>query len=245
MKDLFKRNGNQLSNSNTEGKPPVASSREVQAFLGKVAALPKSTGSEARLIFSLDATASRQSTWDQASRLQKEMFVSTQLLGGLSVQLCYFHGLASFHCTDWHTDPDRLLVHMSGIHCEAGLTQIGRLLKHVIDENRRLKVKALIFIGDAMEENIDVLCHLAGQLGLLNVPMFIFQEQSEPVARQTFQEMARLSGGAFCQFDASSAEQLKDLLRAVAIYATGGLKALESFSKVSHKSVKLLGQQLK
>jgi len=105
--------------------------------------------------------------------LQKEMFVSTQSLGGLTVQLCYFHGLASFHYTDWHTDPDRLLSHMSRIHCEAGLTQIGRLLHHVIDENQRMRVKALIFIGDAMEENIDVLCQLAGKLGLLNVPIFI------------------------------------------------------------------------
>ena len=96
-----------------------------------------------------------------------------------------------------------------------------------------------------MEENIDVLAQLAGQLGLLNVPLFMFQEGGDPVARQAFMDMSRLSGGAYSQFDSASAEQLKDLLKAVAIYAAGGLKALENFSKTSNKNVKLLEQQLK
>jgi hypothetical protein len=207
--------------------------------------LPAVTGKEARLVFSLDATASRQNAWDQASQLQSEMFVSAQSLGGLQVQLCYFRGLGEFYSSEWHTDPDNLLSQMSGIYCQAGMTQLERLLRHVINQNNEEKIRGVIFIGDAMEESMDVLCQLAGKLGLLNVPLFIFQEREDPRARQTFVEMARLSGGAYCQFDAASAEQLKDLLRAVAIYATGGLKALENFSRTSHKSVKLLGQQLK
>ena len=48
---------------------PVASSRaEIEAFLGQVKALdPSIAASErGRLIFALDATMSRQPTWDQA-----------------------------------------------------------------------------------------------------------------------------------------------------------------------------------
>ena len=247
MKDLLDKMTKQVSASKS-AKQRVARKNDVQAFLKQVAKLPKTpnaTGKEARLIFSLDATASRQIAWDQATQLQGEMFVSAQSQGGLQVQLCYFRGLGEFYSSPWHTDSDKLLKQMSGIYCQAGMTQLQRLLKHVIDENNDEKIRGVIFIGDAMEESMDVLCQIAGKLGLLNVPLFLFQEREDPVARRTFVEMARLSGGAYCQFDSSSAQQLKDLLRAVAIYATGGLKALEDFSKTSHQSVKLLGQQLK
>ncbi|MBL4820542.1 MAG: VWA domain-containing protein [Gammaproteobacteria bacterium] len=226
----------------------VSKNAAVQQFLNKVSTMPKlpaTTGNEARLLFALDATASRQYTWDQASKLQSEMFVGAQALGGLQVQLCYFRGLGEFYSSQWHTDADNLLRQMSGITCQAGMTQMERLLRHVIKQNSEEKIRGVIFIGDAMEESMDVLCQLAGKLGLLNVPLFIFQEGGDPLARQTFVEMARLSGGAYSQFDASSAQQLRDLLRAVAVYATGGLKALEDFSKTSHQCVKLLGQQLK
>ncbi len=247
MKDLFKKASRQLSTARP-GKPAVTASSDVQAFLGKVNAMsrkPGATGAMAPLIFALDATASRQETWDRASQLQSEMFVSAQSTGGLQVQLCYFRGLGEFFRSEWHTDADRLLQQMSGLQCQAGMTQIEKLLRHALDQNSRQRLRGVIFIGDSMEENMDVLCQLAGKLGMLNVPLFLFQERQDPVARQTFVEMARLSGGAYCQFDASSAEQLKDLLKAVAIYATGGRQALEDFSKKSHRSVKLLGQQLK
>jgi len=247
MKNLLDKMSKQVTDTKG-GKPAVAKKREIQEFLNKVSAMPKvpaGDGREARLVFSLDATASRQAAWDQASQLQSEMFVSAQSTGGLQVQLCYFRGLGEFYSSEWHIDPDNLLRQMSGIYCQAGMTQLERLLRHVIQQNNDGKVRGVIFIGDSMEESMDVLCQLAGKLGLLNVPLFIFQEGEDPQARRAFVEMARLSGGAYCQFDASSAEQLKDLLRAVAIYATGGLKALEDFSRTSHQSVKLLGQQLK
>jgi len=225
-------------------KLPVSSKTDVKKFLSKVAALPHRTG-DVRLIFSLDATASRQATWDVASQLQNEMFLSTQSLGGLNVQLCYFRGYGEFFSSDWHSTPDDLLRIMSGIHCQAGATQLQRLLQHTIDENHKKKIRCLIYIGDAMEENVDVLAQQAGKLGLLNIPLFMFQERGDPIARAAFQELSRLSGGAYSQFDSASINQLKDLLRAVAVYAAGGLKALQDFSKDATGSVKLLEQQLK
>ncbi|MEX0963670.1 MAG: VWA domain-containing protein [Pseudohongiellaceae bacterium] len=243
MKDLFKKPGPK-SPRESKSQHPVSGKNDVQQFLSKVASLPK-TGGDARLIFAMDATASRQGSWDVASQLQSEMFLSAQSLGGLNVQLCYFRGFAEFFSSDWQSNADEILRVMSSIQCQAGATQLHRLLQHAIDENKIKKIKCLIYIGDAMEENVDLLAQLAGKLGLLNVPLFMFQERHDPVARAAFQELSRLSGGAYSQFDSASADQLKDLLRAVAIYAAGGLKALQNFSGHSSGSVKLLEQQLR
>ena len=225
----------------------VASRSEVDQFLQKVASAPvtNTSGKAGRLVFALDATASREATWDQATQLQAEMFSSAQSLGGLEVQLCYFRGFAEFRASSWTKQSDRLLKQMTGIQCEAGITKIERLLKHVLEETRKSKVHAVVYVGDCMEESLDRLAQLAGELGMYNVPLFVFQEGSDPVARRAFQEMARLSGGAYSPFDNSSVNELRDLLRAVAVYASGGRKALEDFSKKSHPSVKLLGHQLR
>lgn len=248
MKNVFRPGNKQQVADKKTDQHPVSSDKDVQAFLSKVATMPTTgqrTGQQARLIFSLDATASRQGTWDVASQLQTEMFLSAQNLGGINVQLCYFRGFGEFFASDWQSDADALLRIMSGIYCQAGATQLERLLRHAIDENESEKLKAVIYIGDAMEENLDVLAQLAGKLGLLNVPLFMFQERGDPIARQAFVEMCRLSGGAYSQFDSASADQLRELLRAVAVYAAGGLKALKDFSRQSTQSVKLLEQQLK
>lgn len=224
----------------------VASRPEVDAFLQKVAAMPAvSPGAGAgRLIFALDATGSREATWDQAMQLQAEMFTSAQALGGLQVQLCYFRGFAEFHASDWFLETGPLLQQMTGIRCQAGITKIEQLLDHIKAENRDKKVHAVVYIGDCMEESMDRLCQRAGELGLMNVPLFMFQEGTDAAARRCFVEMARLSGGAYSPFDHQSAEQLRDLLKAVAVYASGGLKALQDFSKKAHPSVRLLGHQL-
>lgn len=226
---------------------PVARSQDVSAFLQQVANMPRvnTQGRAGRLIFALDATASRGATWDQAMQLQAEMFSSAQSLGGLQLQLAYFRGFAEFRASDWLQDSKRLLTLMTGISCEAGITKIERLLQHILQETRQQKVHAVVYIGDCVEENIDVLCHKAGELGLLNVPLFMFQEGHDDAARRCFEEMARLSGGAYAPFDHASAGQLRDLLKAVAVYASGGLTALRDFSKGAHPSVGLLGHQLK
>lgn len=248
MKDLFKLGSKRSVDSQSDEDKSVAKQGDVQNFLQKVASMPPVSSSgagDARLIFSLDATASRQATWDVASQLQTEMFLSAQSLGGLNVQLCYFRGYGEFFHSDWQSDSAKLLKIMSGIYCQAGATQLEKILRHTVAENGRRRVRGVVFIGDAMEENIDRLANLAGQLGVMNVPLFMFQERGDPQVRQAFKELCRLSGGAYSSFDSASADQLRDLLRAVAVYAAGGLKALQSFSQKSGQSVKLLEQQLK
>ncbi len=242
MKELF-RSGRKLRPARPGAAAPAAG-KDVNAFLAKLAATPKSSG-DARLIFSLDATASREFAWDIASRQQAEMFQAARELGGINVQLCYFRGFGEFFASDWHVDGGSLLELMSTIRCRAGATQIGRLLAHARDEHRRRQVKALIHVGDAMEENLDPLAQLAGELGVLRVPLFLFHEGHDSLARRAFDELARLSGGACCTFDASSGSQLRELLKAVAVFAAGGLGALQDFSKRSGQGVQLLERQLR
>ena len=246
MKDL-KQLIDRKKQSVSEPKGTVPAKRpEVSQFLQQVKSMPpvNTNGRSGRLIFALDATASREATWDKAMQLQADMFASASSLGGLQIQLCYFRGVAEFKASDWYGDSAQLLPQMTGIRCQAGITKLERLLEHVKAETRREKVHAVVYVGDCMEESMDVLCQHAGELGLLRVPMFVFQEGQDVSAQRCFVEMARLSGGAYSPFDNASAEQLRDLLKAVAVYASGGIKALEDFSRRAHPSVKLLGQQL-
>ena len=113
-----------------------------------------------------------------------------------------------------------------GVRCRGGQTQIAKVLDHTKREAEKRKVNALVFVGDALEEDIDRVCHKAGELGLIGVPMFLFHEGGDPIAERGFRELARLTGGAYCRFDAASAYQLRDLLSAVAVYAAGGRRAL-------------------
>jgi hypothetical protein len=225
-------------------KPPSrrSSSGDIQRFLQKQQAITTFVERQPRLLFAIDATASRQPTWDSACQLQRGMFDSTRAIAQLAVQLCYYRGFNEFRASQWLTDAQSLQHAMGRVHCEGGHTQIARVLKHAIAEHGRAKVRALVFIGDALEENPDTLCQLAGQCGMLGLPLFLFQEGSDHRVEQTFRQMAQLSGGAWARFDQRSAATLASLLGAVARYAAGGRKALENSGD---KDAKLLLQQLK
>lgn len=221
-----------MANNERDKLPQRSSGAEVAEFLRKVAATPARTSAErGRLIFAMDATASREPSWDTACQIQGQMFTETTALGGLDIQLCYYRGFGEFEATPWLSNSGDLLARMTGVRCLGGQTQIEKVLRHVITEARMKKVNALVFVGDCMEEDVDELCQLAGELGLLGVPAFIFHEGYEPIAERAFKQIARLTRGAYCHFDASSAQQLRDLLSAVAVYAAGGRRALRDFSQ--------------
>jgi hypothetical protein len=227
--------------------PAEAAQAAVDAFLKKAALTPVEprSGPRGRLIFAMDATASRQPSWDRACQIQGEMFRATEALGGLEVQLIYYRGFGQCRATKWFTNPKDLVHYMTRVFCLGGHTQIAKVLRHAIKETKKRKVDALVFVGDCMEEEVDSLCHLAGELGLLGVPAFIFHEGGEPVAGRAFRQIARLTKGAYCPFDSSSAQQLRDLLSAVAVYAAGGRAALERHVEHSSGEVKLIASQLR
>ena len=218
---------------------------EVDQFLDKLARTPPRPVGRGRLIFGMDATASRQAMWDRAAKIQGEMFVETAALGGLDLQLAFYRGFGEFKVSNWVSDGKELLSLMTSVFCLAGETQIGKVLKHAANEAEKGKVNAVVFVGDCVEEDVDKLGGIAGKLGILGVPVFMFQEGDDPIASFAFKQIAKLTGGASCQFDASSATVLRDLLKAVAVFAAGGRPALEDMGKKQGGEALRIAHQLK
>jgi hypothetical protein len=227
--------------------PVQSRSAEVDAFLDELKRMPaaRPSGARGRLVFALDATASREPSWDRACRIQGEMFEATAALGGLDVKLIYYRGFNECKASRWLTNAADLHRVMRAVSCLGGETQIERVLAHAIAENQKQRVNALVFVGDAMEENVDRLCQLAGELGLKGVPIFLFHEGDNPIAARTFQQMAKLSRGAYLRFDLASADRLKDLLGAIAVYAAGGYRALADYGREKGGEVLRLTAQLR
>jgi hypothetical protein len=218
----------------------TAITADIDTFLAEMTKSSTPQTGSGRLIFALDATASRRETWDMACQLQGDMFRSVAAIGGLNVQLVYYRDLSECRSSRWVKDPGELARLMTRIDCRAGRTQIGRVLAHAKRETGVLKVSALVFVGDAFEEDEDKLLPDADELGRLGVPVFMFQEGNNHTVERVFREIARLSKGAYCRFDEGSAKQLGELLKAVAVFTVGGVAALEASKDVG--AIKLLGQ---
>ena len=241
-----------LPKSTDAPKTPVdkSSSGDIAHFLKQASKIGSNRDGRGGLVFGLDATMSRQHTWDEAQTIQAEMFDAVKSAGGLDVQLVYFRGFGECRASRWVADTDALRTLMTGIQCRGGKTQIGKVLTHIRKETAkknptnpdRSRVDAMVFVGDAMEEDIDLLCNKAGELGLLGVPCFMFQEGTDPIAEKGFREISRLTKGAYMRFGPGSAASLAALLKAVARFVSGGRAALENSGK---KEDKLLLEQLK
>ncbi len=221
--------GHVQARSGTQAPPAQAqaTSADVADFVKKMRAMaPQTAAGRGRLVFAMDATMSRQPTWDMALTLQGEMFSAVKAIGGLDVQLVYFRGFGECRASKWVSDPEELARLMTRVSVAGGQTQIGKVLSHARAQAAERRISALVYVGDCMEESVDDLCNRAGELGLLGVPTFMFQEGHDARAETAFKEIARLTRGAWCRFDAGAAAQLRDLLSAVAVYAAGGRKAL-------------------
>jgi len=239
------RSGDVASNDKSRSLPDNKSSTsdDIAAFVAKARTMsPHAEGGRGRLIFALDATLSRQPTWDMACALQADMFREAASLGSLDIRLVYYRGFNECRASAWISDSAQLAKLMSKIDCRGGNTQIGRVLSEARREAASSGVRAIVFVGDAMEESVDDLCAKAGELGMLKVPAFMFQEGHDAAAEQAFREIARLTGGAWCKFDPGAASQLRELLRAAAAYAAGGREALKRLSSRERGAAKLLAQ---
>ncbi len=154
----------------------------------------------------------------------------------MAVQLCYYRGPSEFHASPWISHAPLLLERLEAVTCAGGATQIERLLHHYLRTGTSTApVRALIFVGDAVEETSARLTDLAGQCGIKKQPIFVFQEGNDTLAAQTFEQMARLSGGAYARLNGDSGTLLQELLGAVVRYATGGRLALTSSNNDSDK----------
>src|SRR3977135_1224173 len=224
-----------------EGRP--SASEDIAAFVAKARATsPHAPGAKGRLVFALDATMSRQPTWDMACALQADMFREAASLGSLDIRLVYYRGFNECRATGWISDSAQLAKLMSKIDCQGGNTQIGKVLSEARREAVASAVRAVVFVGDAMEEAVDDLCAKAGELRPLKVPGVMVPAGLADVAEQAFRESARLTGGAWCRFDPGAAAQLRELLRAVAAYTAGGREALLRLSRTAGGAARLIGR---
>lgn len=238
-----------MNKSNRPGPldTPRQGSSAVDAFVREVERLPatRAGGGRGRLLFALDATASREPTWDHACTIQGEMFVATDSLGGLDVRLAFYRGFEEFKVSRWTSDGRELARLMSSVRCLAGRTQIARLLRYAAEQRRESRIDAVVFVGDCCEEDVDQVGHEAGQLGLIGLPVFVFQEGDDRGASRLFPQIAKLTRGAWYKFDRNSPDQLKRLLGAVAAYAAGGRSALLKYGKEQGGVAALLTDQMK
>lgn len=216
------------------------------AFVEQVGRLPaRPPGTRGRLLFAMDATASREPTWDHACSIQGEMFLTADSMGGLDVRLGFYRGFDEFKVSRWTSDGGELARLMGAVRCLAGRTQIGRLLRYAGEQRRESRIDALVFVGDCCEEDVDEVGHQAGQLGLLGLPVFVFQEGDDRTASRLFPQIAKLTRGAHCKFDRNSPDELRKLLGAVAAYAAGGRDALLKYGREKGGVAARLTHQMK
>jgi hypothetical protein len=226
------------------GGVSTSGAADISAFLKTAAAVgpPKVPGERGRLVFALDATASREPAWGMAQEITGQMFTEAAKVGTLDIQLVFFRGIGECRSSSWIADAPRLNELMRKVSCIGGQTQIGRVLAHAVEEAGERRVHALVYVGDAMEESLDDLCAKAGRLAMAKVPVFLFLEGGDPGAEHAYREIARITRGAFARFDPGAAAQLAELLRAVAVFASGGRLALTDAAKGSRGAQLLLGQ---
>jgi hypothetical protein len=181
-----------------------------------------------RMIFAMDATASREPTWEMAGKLHREMGAA---LGGLTLQLVFFGG-SQCRASKWVVGGQRLAELMVKVRCVTGTTQIARVLSHVLGETKEQAIRALVYVGDCCEESGEELFGLAEQLKRRTIPIFVFQEGTDCVAEPIFRRLARITDGIYASFDTGSAEQLRKLLAGAADYAAGRHQSISDLRNV-------------
>ena len=191
-----------------------------------------------RLVFAVDATASREPAWAAARQVTDALVKA--LPGELDVALAV-HGGSRVHIfTAFTNDPNTLRDRAAGVTCQAGATRLLPILSATL--NRRA-IRVVIYIGDVFEEHLPQGCQIADAMGAQNTKLVVLHDTSDPAARrdtEVFWDLAKRTGGCVLPFDASAPGRLRDILSAVAVYAVGGEKLLRQRQKSLPGAVALL-----
>jgi hypothetical protein len=202
-----------------------------RAFLDKVGALSKTKDNSKialalkktpKLLFSMDATASRQPSWDVAQEITLSMF--DVMPGGLKIALAYHSGGHLKAVTDFRADAAYFKDQIAGVQCEAGLTALCEILESASEIPA---LSSLIYIGDCFEERLDTASRLAQKLKTNGVRCFMFLEGDDGEAREAFNTIAEITGGAVFPFEQQSLVRVKEKLDAIAAFSAGGMKLLK------------------
>jgi hypothetical protein len=183
-----------------------------------------SAPSRPRLVFAVDATASREPAWAAARQVTDALVKA--LPGELDVALA-IHGGSRVHTFTAFTNDARTLRDLAaGVGCHAGMT---RLLPILDASLKRQAVRVVIYVGDVFEESLPQGRQLADQMGAQGIKLIVLHDTADRSARrdaEVFWDLAKRTGGCVLPFDATASGRLRDLLSAVAVYAVGGEKLL-------------------
>jgi hypothetical protein len=187
---------------------------------------PAETGAPVRprLVFGVDATASREPAWAVARQVTDALVKA--MPGDLDVALAV-HGGSRVHTFTAFTDnANTLRDRAAGVRCLAGLT---RLLPILAASLKHPGIRVVVYIGDVFEEGVPAGRALADAMGARGTRLIVLHDTADRSARrdaEVFWDLAKRTGGCVLPFDASAPDRLRDLLSAVAVYAIGGEKLL-------------------
>lgn len=186
-------------------------------------------GGRPRLLLAVDATASRSTAWNAAKQTTDVLL--TAVPGGLDVALAV-HGGGTVHTfTPFVSDAAVIRDRAAGVTCSAGETRLVTILEEARTHSR---LKVVVYIGDAFEEDEGALMQIADALRLLGTKVIVLHDAAggaDSRSGQVFAELADRTRGAVLPFDPSSLDRLRELLEAVAVLAVGGVKLLEARAK--------------
>src|ERR1700733_3610098 len=187
---------------------------------------PGETGAPGRprLIFAVDATASREPAWTAARKVTDALVKA--LPGELDVALAGHGGSRVHTFTAFTNSAATLRDRAAGVACEAGMT---RLLPILSTSLRQPGVRVVVYIGDVFEESLNHGRRLADAMGTQGTKLIVLHDTADPGARrdaEVFWDLTKRTGGCVLPFNAAASSRLRDLLSAVAVYAVGGEKLL-------------------
>jgi hypothetical protein len=187
---------------------------------------PAETGTAARprLVFAVDATASREPAWEAARQVTDALVKA--LPGALDVALAVHGGSRVHTFTGFTADAAALRDRAAGVTCQAGLTRLLPILSASLKQS---SVRVIVYIGDVFEESLTHGRRLADSLGAQGTKLIVLHDTADASARrdaEVFWDLAKRTGGCVLPFDAGAPGRLRNILSAVAVYAVGGEKLL-------------------
>jgi hypothetical protein len=223
------RSGGMLARLRTMATTAATAAASVPATLRSAlshAEPPGETGTpiRPRLVFAVDATASREPAWAAARQVTDALFKA--LPGALDVALAVHGGSRVHTFTPFTNDANTLRDRAAGVTCHAGSTRLLPILAACL---RQQGVRVVVYIGDVFEESVPRGRQLTDAMNAHGAKLIVLHDMADPVARrdaEVFWDLAKRTGGCVLPFDASAPGRLRDRWSAVAVYAVGGEKLL-------------------
>lgn len=174
-----------------------------------------------RLVFGVDATASRQPAWESAQRITDRMFDA--IPGALDVALAVHGGSRVHTFTQFSSDVGLFRGKAAAVRCMAGETKLCDLMERALESGG---VRVMSYIGDAFEESREMALALADRFRARGIRLVILADQPSPATLEFFQQLVARAGGAVLDFRAEQLDVMGEVLEGVAALAVGGRKLL-------------------